>query len=341
MTRRLDWGQLPAGYNHRPAALSDLQGVVDVFNACTIATTGVQDTTTEELRAEWATPDFSLDASTQVVLASDGTIAAYMEVYDVRNPPVHPVFYGMVHPEHTRRGIGTQLMLWGLDRVREGFSRVEPGIRIAAHASCVENDAATIQLYRDFGFRHIRTFYLMNIAFNEDPLQPSWKNGVQLHHYRHPEDMQAVFQAEREAFRDHWGYTETPLEEDFARWRHHNIESPFFHPRLWFVAKQGDQVVGVVRCLEESYEDPGYGWVRSLSVRRHWRKQGIGLALLQHAFTVLHAIGKVGAGLGVDSTSPTGATQLYTRAGMNVKRIYPTYELELRPGRELSNAGQG
>jgi mycothiol synthase len=40
--------------------------------------------------------------------------------------------------------------------------------------------------------------------------------------------------------------------------------------------------------------------------------------------------------LGVDSQNLTGATRLYEKAGMQIKRQYDQYEIELRPGRELS-----
>jgi len=41
-------------------------------------------------------------------------------------------------------------------------------------------------------------------------------------------------------------------------------------------------------------------------------------------------------GLGVDAGSLTGATRLYERAGMRPIRQFDTYELELRPGRDIS-----
>ena len=46
-------------------------------------------------------------------------------------------------------------------------------------------------------------------------------------------------------------------------------------------------------------------------------------------------------GLGVDASSLTGATRLYEKAGMHIARQYDTYEMELRPGRDIRKQGMG
>ncbi len=80
------------------------------------------------------------------------------------------------------------------------------------------------------------------------------------------------------------------------------------------------------------------GWVGSLSVRRPWRRRGLGLALLLHSFHALQERGKARVGLGVDAQNLTGATRLYEKAGMHSdpRRQWSVYEKELRPGIELS-----
>ena len=70
MTNMPDWGGLPTGYHHHPSALSDVQEVAVLFNGCSQAIIGVEDTTIEDLRAEWSTPEFNLAASTKLVLAA-------------------------------------------------------------------------------------------------------------------------------------------------------------------------------------------------------------------------------------------------------------------------------
>ncbi len=77
----------------------------------------------------------------------------------------------------------------------------------------------------------------------------------------------------------------------------------------------------------------------SLGVLRRWRRLGLGAALLQHAFGEMFRLGKLGVSLGVDAENITGATRLYERVGMVIDQQRVVYELELRPGVDLTNAG--
>ena len=72
------------------------------------------------------------------------------------------------------------------------------------------------------------------------------------------------------------------------------------------------------------------------TVPRRQRRQGLGLALLHHAFSSFHKRGLKKAGLGVDTQNLSGATRLYTKAGMHVTHEFAIYEKELRAGEELS-----
>ena len=94
-------------------------------------------------------------------------------------------------------------------------------------------------------------------------------------------------------------------------------------------------MAGVNICRPYSVYDTERGWVRSLGVRRPWRKRGLGLALLRHAFHEFYRRGKRKVGLGVDTQNLTGALRLYENAGMRVDQAYDYYEKELRPGAEI------
>ena len=84
-------------------------------------------------------------------------------------------------------------------------------------------------------------------------------------------------------------------------------------PRAW---GDGGEIAAVVR------NDPdrnGGGLVGALGVRRAWRGRGLGRALLLHTFGEFHRRGTGRVTLGVDSSNPTGATQLYESVGMHVE----------------------
>jgi ribosomal protein S18 acetylase RimI-like enzyme len=88
-------------------------------------------------------------------------------------------------------------------------------------------------------------------------------------------------------------------------------------------------------CSSKRGGEEDLGWVSSLGVRRPWRRQGLALAILHHAFREFAARGKPRAGLGVDSQNLTGATRLYEKAGMRLVREGREYELLVREGRDI------
>jgi ribosomal protein S18 acetylase RimI-like enzyme len=114
------------------------------------------------------------------------------------------------------------------------------------------------------------------------------------------------------------------------------MEYEEFDPTLLFLAMDGDEIAGVNICRPHAYNDREVGWVGTLGVRRPWRKQGIGLALLRHSFNEFYRRGYRKVGLGVDAQNLTGALHLYETAGMHVHRAFDQYEKELRPGTEFS-----
>ena len=307
-----------------------------MFNAAEVELVGAGTITVERYRKEWMYPGFNLDQDTRIVLAPDGSPVGLAEVWTLNDPPVHPWMWTRVHPEWRGRGIGTGLLAWSLSRALQAIGRVPPRARFAPRVAAPIGHEPSISLFHSFGFEAKRHSWTMTIELDPPPPAPVWPSGIRLRPYRHPQDLESVYRATIDAFRDHWGYVEVPFDQGFRMWRHDFVEARPFHPDLWFVAVEGDEIVGTALCRAKSDEDPEMGWVDSLAVRRAWRKRGLGLALLRHAFAALRATGARRAGLGVDAANLTGATRLYMRAGMGVLRNSTTFELTLRPGAELA-----
>ncbi len=78
------------------------------------------------------------------------------------------------------------------------------------------------------------------------------------------------------------------------------------------------------------------GWVGSLSVCRPWRRKGLAVALLYHSFAEFYRQGHRRVGLGVDSSSLTGATRVYERAGMHADQHTAIYSKVLRDGVDVA-----
>ena len=151
------------------------------------------------------------------------------------------------------------------------------------------------------------------------------------------DDLEAILRAVDEAFEDHWGHVDRSGDQERIRRFRHSVETDEDHdPSLWYLAMDGNEIAGVALCASRLGADRETGMVNTLGVRRPWRRQGLGLALLHHAFGEFFTRGYQRVGLGVDTQNLSGATRLYEKAGMQVDRELVVYEKELRPGEELS-----
>jgi GNAT superfamily N-acetyltransferase len=155
----------------------------------------------------------------------------------------------------------------------------------------------------------------MAIEFDSPPPEPQLPDSISIRSFRRGVEERMVYEAFVEAQTDEWGQ-EKPL--PFDKWVYYFIEvEEDFDPEAWFLAVEGETIVGYALCRWDRAGEPDRSTVRYLAVRRAWRKRGIALALLHAAFGGMYRHGKRGAGLGVDATSYTGADRLYVRAGMH------------------------
>jgi GNAT superfamily N-acetyltransferase len=173
-------------------------------------------------------------------------------------------------------------------------------------------DSTIRDLLTERGYGITRRAYRMERALAGEIPSPVWPEGVTVRSYEEG-DERTFYEAHQETFEDTW----EPIRETYQEWAHWLFDGPDFVPDLWFLALAGDEPAGFALCHPYRTR-PELGWVRILGVRRPWRRQGLGRALLLHAFGEFAAWGMTHAGLGVDSTSPTGANRLYESVGMHV-----------------------
>jgi mycothiol synthase len=327
---------LPRGYKERPARIEDADRAVALFNACSKKLIGETPHDVDEQRVEWRTPRFNLETDTRVVLAPDGAIVGYGEVWDVEEPHVSIHSWGRVHPDHCSRGIGGALVGWQEARAREAIPNAPADARVALHHGVWQQDERAHRLLEAHGFKLVRHFWRMVIEMDGPPREPAWPEGITVRTFDPAVDLEATVRSVRDAFQDHWGHVDTPFDQELRFWEHWISEEKDFDPSIWYLAVERGQIVGTSLCWPKRHEDPEMGWINVLGVCRGWRRQGIALALLHHSFGAFYRRGKRKVGLGVDAASLTGATRVYERAGMRPVRQSDAYEKELRPGRDLS-----
>jgi len=328
---------LPDGFTVRGARLEDVEPALKLFNSWSQSVIQENEITdVQAIRNEWMSPGFDPDGDIRLVFALSGEMVGYIEVWTIAKPPVHPWIWGRVHPDYESLGIGTWMLKWGEERAMRALKNVPDGLRFAPRVGIYSNADKSKKLFEDMGYGYIRSSYRMRIDMDGPVPEPVWPEGITLRTYHPQTDAEAVYRAEIESFRDHFGFVEEPFEEGFKRFRHFMIDYEGFDPTLWFLAMDGEEIAGISLCRPKSYDDPDLGWVGTLGVRRNWRKRGIGLALLRHSFNELYRRGKRKVGLGVDAENLTGALHLYENAGMHVHNAFDLYEKELRSGIEIS-----
>ena len=316
---------LDSSLSLRPVQWADLNAVAQlIYDVCEADGDTTVAVTPEELKHEWQNEGFNLETDAFLVETKDGRVVGFEEFDDAQG---HYSLHadGYVHPDFKGLGIGTSLLRAIEARAREEMKHAELDLRVFIRSTIDSKDEQGHTLHKTEGYFPKRYHWRMEIKLDSAPPAAVWPEGVEIRPFVRADHEVAVWQAQNESFRDHWGSHDVSFEE----FVHSRFDDPEFDPALWVIAWDGNEVAG----FSINRYRMGIGWIRTLGVRRPWRKKGLGLALLQQSFGEFHKRGTNTIGLGVDASNPTGATRLYQRAGMVVASEFLTYEKELRPGR--------
>lgn len=320
---------IPAGYTLRALGPERDDAAIGVEVAAETATDGSPDPAmVDGVRQTWDKPGFDRERDSWTVIAPDGQLAGFAHL----GPPdrAHLYSHGYVHPEHAGRGVGSLLVHLIDARADERLTRTnaDAGERVILQQWLSARNPAAHTLFAAHGYTCVRHLWGMTIDFTGEPQPPAWPDGITVRSCEHgvygEYDLRSAHAVAEEAFKDHWEHEA----QTFEQFKTHMIDIPTFDPTLWFLAMDGERVVGTAQCELL----PDQGWINNVGVLRPWRGRGVALALLRHAFVEFYRRGMRKAGLGVDSQSLTGATRVYERAGMRVERQYDIYEKVLRGG---------
>ena len=294
----------PDGFRVRPVERDDAAAINELAVAADEAVMGWSDSTEADLLDWWRLVELEHDSwiVENDAVAAYGLLYAHGEAAD---------FDGYVHPSETGKGLGRWLLERGEERGRErGLTKVQTW--------CLEQDASARRLFELLGFAEVRRYYRMLIELDELPPAPQWPEGFRVDTFE-LEDARPFHAALDEAFEDEWNW----VSMGFERWYEHRIEASDFDPTLWWIVRDGEEMAAVLRGEPKRFDS---GWVGAIGVRKPWRKRGLGLALLRHAFREFYRRGERKVALGVDAQNPTGATRLYERAGMHVAYAAVAFE---------------
>lgn len=302
---------------------ADQPGMLAVYSAAHAAN-GLEEVTTPEQFALNYANLVNCDPQRDIaVVEVDGQIVAYARIFwqDLVEGGRSYEAFGFVHPAWRRRGIGGALLRHNeslLRAIAAQHADVEPKW---LSSEAVEADAGGVALLRGAGYEPARYFYDMVAPSLDGIVAPPMPEGIEVRPVTR-EQYRRIWEAEAEAFRDHWGETEWTEEE----WRKWEADPEMADPRFWRVGWDGEEIAGVIVTSVPAEENERHGrarvYVAGVSVRRPWRRRGLARALLARSLVAAREAGYTSASLGVDTDSPTGATDLYRSLGFAPERTF-------------------
>ena len=309
---------------------TDYPGMVKVIEASKLADRIERTDSVADLARNYANLT-NCDPYTDMLFAEvDGEVIGYSRVtwWTEVEGRIRYLSFGFIKPEYRRRGLGTSMLRWNERRIREIAADQPPEVPKLIEVFASDSEPGASALYGAEGFEP----YL----YDADMVRPDLTNipatplpeGLEVRTPA-PDQMRRVWDADREAFRDHPGSSEDY--ETFEQW----LARPNQDPTLWRVAWDGDEVAGQVRSYISQAENAEYdrkrGYTEFISVRRPWRRRGVARALLCQSLEALRDRGMEEAALGVMTENPNGAFGLYVSVGFRVVKQYTSYEKPVGP----------
>ncbi|MEE4193950.1 MAG: GNAT family N-acetyltransferase [Anaerolineae bacterium] len=180
---------------------------------------------------------------------------------------------------------------------------------------CNQQNENLSDFYAACGYTPTRYFFELSRPIEEPVGDYPLPEGLEIREVK-PEHYRKIWDANQEAFKDHWGFT-PPTEEQYQAWM---AEKRWFQPYLWKIAWDGDEVAGQVGNYVDMVENKAFNrrraYTEEISVGRQWRGRGLAKALIAESIRMFQGMGDFEeTTLGVDADNPNGALRLYTNMG--------------------------
>ena len=308
---------------------ADYPAMAALIAACKVVDGEERATGVEEIALTYRHLE-NCDPQTDMLFAEvDGQVIAYGRIWwdDMLDGLrlYHP--FGFLHPDWRGKGIGTALWTAGEERCRQIAAGHPEEIQKFLQVEPFESAKDIVNLLKKFDYQPVRYEAHMVRDLSEPFPEAPMPAGLEVRPVL-PAHLRPIFEASNEAFRDHWG-SRDETEEEFKQ----EQESPTFHPELWKVAWDGDQVASVIHNFIDQKENDEYhrkrGYTEGICTRRPWRKMGVARSLLVQSMQMFKEMGFTETALSVDAENISGATRLYAGVGYRTVKQQAIYRKPL------------
>jgi len=265
-----------------------------------------------------------------LIVEMDGIVIGYSRLtWNIDQTEKKRIYssFGFINPSWRRKGIGRAMLHYNQTALRALAALHPSDLERWFESFCQDTEIENESLLKKEGYSPVRHGFTMVRPDLENI--PDWPllEGLEVRPVN-PEDWRTIWNADQEAFHDHWGFV-AGTEEDYINW----CESRNHQPELWQVAWEGDQVAGAVQNYIDTNENAEYhrlrGYTEGIFTRRPWRKRGLAHALIARSLRMLKEMGMQEAALGVDTQNLSGALHVYESMGFKVVKRFTTYRKKM------------
>jgi len=297
-------------YSFRSPTFDNAQTVLDLMIRCDIHESGEADSEMEDLVGDWKELDLEQDA--WLVFTPENDLVGYASVNSWGADLKYDIY---IEPTLDDNELVRKL----LSRCETRGAQLAKGEKEIENAKCysVSVNQKLGNALTEAGFEIKKYVYNMQAEFDAPPPPIQLPAGIIIRNPIIEQDEQIIYEVIQSAF-ERPGRTRPSFED----WKGFMLRLEIFKPEFWFLAIQGEEMVGA--CLSYEYAESDQGWVRQLGVLESHRRTGLGSALLQTAFAEFYKRGFKKVGLAVESDNQR-AIHFYENVGMKQIRRFDEY----------------
>ncbi len=251
------------------------------------------------------------------IVEADGKIIGYIDVIPELGIG-RVVLDCLVHPEHRRKGLATELSHYASRRAKELGARV-------AHVNITPDNVAAKSLLAKLGFRCVSRSLELRLHFSKARLPEVEPTLMCRHLQRGEEDKLAELQ--NRSFASSWGFNPNTIDEIVYRTNLSDCS-----PKDVILASEEDKLTGycwtTMNLEENAAIGINKGRIFMLGVDPGYRGRGIGKLVLLAGLSYLKSRGSEVVELTVDSQNKT-ARALYKSLGFKISSSTLWYEKAL------------